>query len=521
MTKYSAKYVSTSPQVTRKQKVDAQGNPVVDEFGDPVYNEQTTRFPTLEKKINELSGDPKKQEVLRKAYQRFLHDNDVNASLTHDFISAADPKTLIKGTKDKTIEAISAIFHNSERFQREIMLMSGFELAYDANVAKYDKKTQRGGMNLDQAFEAAIQESKDLTAMSIGDFTRAGKPPVMTAPLPKIIFQFKQYSLIQTYNLIRNAFVAFKKAPGDDPQLQKDKKEAAKRLAGMITMTGLFGGLAAMPIYTFTTTAIEALSAIFMDEEDQIEDGESFINNILRQTVGNKGATVLMRGPLGQLSNIGVSERVSLDLVSLWMRDGGYQATYQDAFKEGLFNLAGPTISLAANAARAADLYNNYNPQAAVEAISPTIVRSALVAKRYIDSDYKATSVTKGTVIQEDLDNIDIFIKSIGFTPENVLQKQKAMIARKSAELKIQRRRQNILGGIFLGLYSDDQDTVDAAMEAVQVFNKKYPEYAITGDTIQSSILRRFKGVVEREVMGGTSINRTLYPRLIEEYPVP
>ena len=73
----------------------------------------------------------------------------------------------------------------------------------------------------------------------------------------------------------------------------------------------------------------------------------------------------------------------------------------------------------------------------------------------------------------------------------------------------------------FLGLYSDDQDTVDAAMEAVRIFNKKYPEYAITGDTIQNSILRRFKGVVEREAMGGTSINRTLYPRLIEEYPVP
>ena len=518
MAAYTFKYASTAPKIFNKQKLDDQGKPVVDEFGQPVFSDFTTKYPTLEKRLDELSSDPEKQKILKKAYERFVHDNDVNASLTHDFIGELEKKQLVKSGYDSVVGNISALFHNSERFQREIMLMTGFELAYDANTSKFDSKTGKGGLDSSKAFEAAVQESKNLTAMSLGDFTRAGKPPLISGPVGRIFFQFKQYSLIQTYNLLRNGFIALKPNPNDDKELARSKKEAAKRMAGMLAMTGLFAGLTGMPIYTFTTIAIESLSAIFLDEEDEIEDGEAFLHNLLIQVVGNRGAAMAMRGPLGDLTNIGIADRVSLDLKTLWMRDSGYQEDSESAFVETLFGMAGPSVSLVRNAFRANDLLNDYNPQAAVETISPIIVKSMLKAKRYYDADYTATSVTKGNVIQEDLDVVDLLYQAMGASPENVLRKQKVAIAKKGRELKIQRRRQHILGGIFLGLQGDDEDTYNQAMDAVFKFNKKYPEYPITGDTIQRSVLRRFKGLSEREANNGVVLNRTLLPRIQDEF---
>ena len=55
-------------------------------------------------------------------------------------------------------------------------------------------------------------------------------------------------------------------------------------------------------------------------------------------------------------------------------------------------------------------------------------------------------------------------------------------------------------------------------MDAVFKFNKKYPEYPITGDTIQRSVLRRFKGLSEREANNGVVLNRTLLPRIQDEF---
>jgi hypothetical protein len=415
----------------------------------------------------------------------------------------------IVGGYRTSIDFISAFFHHTERFQREIMLMTSFQLAYEKNV-KDGKK---------DAFEDAIQQAKDLTGMSIGDFTSAGKPPVLAQPFIKNIFQFKQYSLIQTYNMIRNAYVMTMFKDGDDPQLKAEKAEARKRLVGMLGITFLMAGAAGLPIYTFSMLAIEAFSAAFDDEEDRIEDGEAFVNGLASQIIGGKGAAMLLRGVPGELANIGISERVSLDLANLWMRDSGLQLNYEDAFKSGLINMLGPTVSIGANFAKAANLYvNEYNPRAAFEAAAPILAANISKAERYL-ADKAAVSLTKRTEIQGDLDAVDVLYRALGFAPESVLRKQKSAIRMKAGELKITGLRTRLLGALFNATHFDDDNMYDDIMDKIDEFNDKYPEFPITGADINDSVNRRMKALIERESNNGVTINRKLLDRIEEDYP--
>ena len=507
MMQYSTKYLTSRWLSSSKQAKDAQGNTVNVQY--------STTAPTLEKKIDELDVDPKLQPVLKTAYKRFMHDNDVNASLTHDFTGAGRDQDVpgvargIVGGYRTSIDFISAFFHHTERFQREIMLMTSFQLAYEKNV-KDGKK---------DAFEDAIQQAKDLTGMSIGDFTSAGKPPVLAQPFIKNIFQFKQYSLIQTYNMIRNAYVMTMFKDGDDPQLKAEKAEARKRLVGMLGITFLMAGAAGLPIYTFSMLAIEAFSAAFDDEEDRIEDGEAFVNGLASQIIGGKGAAMLLRGVPGELANIGISERVSLDLANLWMRDSGLQLNYEDAYKATLINLLGPTVSIGANFAKAANLYvNEYNPRAAFEAAAPILAANISKAERYL-ADKAAVSLTKGTEIQGDLDAVDVLYRALGFAPESVLRKQKSAIRMKAGELKITGLRTRLLGALFNATHFDDDNMYDDIMDKIDEFNDKYPEFPITGADINNSVNRRMKALIERESNNGVTINRKLLNRIEEDYP--
>ena len=466
------------------------------------FKEGSTVFPTLEK-ATDLS------DLQKQAYARFAHDNAIDVTLQHDLAGMAErPTELYTGTKAKVIQAVSALFHNSERAMRETLLMTAFDLAYDKAKTSYK-------MTDEQAFEFAIQDAKDLVMMSVGDFTRASKPPIFTGPVTKIMFQFKQYSLLMTYNILRNAAVGFKPKAGATKEELAAAKEARRRTYGTLGMTALFAGAKGMPIFSATMMMIEMLSMLG-DDDEEIENGEAWLYGYLEDAIGSKAAQAIMRGPLPQVSNVGLSERMSLDLMDLWFRDSGYQPTSEDALKEYLIQFMGPTVGLAVNAARAKDLLDNYQGDRALEAISPSIMRNLMIANRYAK---EGVQTARGITIDEDVDYLDLFVKSLGFTPEDVLQKQRAVIQRKGAASGIEAKRSKLLGIMYNATLRGDDDLYDLGIEKIIEFNDKYPEMAIDMDTIDNSIKRRMEDKYLQEALGGVS--KKLYPRLIEDFRQP
>ena len=467
----------------------------------PTMKEGVTVAPTLEKST---SLTPLQDA----AYKRLLHDNAVDASLTYDVMGLADRPLEKRGLlANRLVEGLSALFHHSERMNREVMTMTIFDFAHD--------KFKKQGLNDEAAFEAAIQEAKDLTTMSLGDFTRATRAPIFTGPLAKVIFQFKQYSLLMTYNLLRNTqlgFNPFRKGLTEDEKAMA--KEARRRMYGVLGMTALFAGMKGMPIFSAVGAMVEAMSG---DDEDEIIDFEYWLDGYLRDTFGGTAAAAIMRGLIPQVTGAAISERASLDLADLWFRDSGYQKTAEDTVKEQILSLLGPTVSIGLSATKGWDAMQNGQFERGLESMMPTVARNLLVVKRYFEEEGATTR--RGVMIKEDITPAEYISQALGFTPEDVMQRQKATIRRKSAEMEIETRRERALNRLFFALWADDEAGLDAAMENIDAFNDKYPERPIDGETIQKSMSNRFKSIAEQEMFGG--VDKKLSARLGEQIRQP
>jgi hypothetical protein len=449
-----------------------------------------TIAPTLEKSTA-LSP------IQKEAYDIFAHDNTIDATLSFDAMGLAERPTEQRGLlTNRLVEGLTFLFHHSERMNREIMSMAAFDLAYD----KYSKDKKLTG---EQARDKAIQEAKDLVSMSLGDFTRATRAPIFTSPPAKVIFQFKQYSLLMTYNMLKNTYDGFnplrKNLTADEKALAK---EARRRMYGVLGMTALFAGLKGMPIFGAVGAMIEAMSSLG-DDEDEIVDFEFWLDGYLRDTLGGTAAASIMRGAIPQISGSGLSERMSLDIFDLWLRDSGYQKTAEDSIKEQILTFLGPTVSIGLNIARGVDTVNNGQTMRGIESLVPSVGRNLLVVGRFYEDEGAKTK--KGAEIVSDITPAEYLSQALGFTPERILAKQRAVIRRKTEEATIEAKKERLYNRLFFALMNDDEDNFEETLDGMTEFSDKYPELAFNTEDIQRSMINRMKSIAEEEAFGGVS----------------
>lgn len=491
-------------------------------------------FPTLESEAASLSP------LMRKAFKRLLDDNLINASQTHDIMGLGDkPIELYSSRWNKFTRIISAVFHNSERLNRESLAMATFEVAHD--------KAIKDGKNADDAFEFAIQEAKDITSRGLGDFTRASKPPVLTNPAAKVVFQFKQYSLLMTYNMLKDMRTMMNIAAESDRKAQYDllvseqntpeqieqkmaefdreanlfRKEAFKRFSGTMVVTFAFAGTAGLPFASAVGLMIEFMSMGLAfatgDEDDEIKDAQAWARNYMDDVIGGRVTNAILRGPLAEVSNVALSERMSLDFGDLWIRESMNAKTAEQEFLDQVANLLGPAFSLARSGFKAYDLLNEYKPERAAEAISPSILRNLLMTARYVREEGVRTRT--GDMIDEDLSYSDLFARSLGFTPEDVMVKQKTLIKRKAMEQDIDLERQRLLGKLFMEILFRDSDGRRETMEMIREYNKRSPK-PIDDETIRQSMETRYKQKAVREYLGGIN-DPELEREISKDFPLP
>jgi hypothetical protein len=471
----------------------------------PKFREGTTIAPTLQKATGLT-------DVQERARDRFSHDNLVDASQTFDLMGLGDRPAERRGLLgfkflniDKLVEGMTFLFHHSERANREIMSQTVFDFAYAKNIK--DKMPE------DKAFEAAIQEAKDLTTMSLGDFTRAGRAPIFTGPVAKVIFQFKQYSLLMTYNLLRNTYLGFNPLRKNlTPDEKAMAKEARRRMYGVLGMTALFAGAKGMPIFSATAAMVEGLSSLG-DDEDEIVDFEYWMDGYLRDTFGGTAAAAIMRGAIPQLTGASLSERAGLDLMDLWFRDSGYQKTAEDTIKEQLLSMLGPTVSIGLTGAKGWDVMQNGQFERGLESMMPAVARNIAVTKRFFEEGEATTR--RGVVISEDITAGEMVSQALGFTPERIMDKQKATIRRKQLETEINTKKERVLTSLYFGWLYGDEDLYDASLDKLMELQQKYPELQIDGDTIVKSIRSRYENKMLQEAFDG--VDRKFAGRIDEQ----
>jgi len=473
------------------------------------------------------------------AYDLFVRSGLIDITQSHDLAGVGEaPSNLYTGRMNAIMKGFSAMFHHAERFNREVMAMSAFRMAYDSFSA--DVKDAKGniikaGDPPFVAFNKAVDQAKDLTYRSMFDYSTLNKPRFLQNAYSKVILQFKQFPQHMTYLLTRSGYewvdnlsddqiqqireninaerVQYGQPPLSGAELDKATKEQIKlireegrgRLLGTLGMTFLFAGAAGMPLFSVGSAVIEAVHAAFSDEDEPPLDFENWFKNWMATTFGDFWGDSISRGLFTQATGVNIADRMSLN--DLWFRDARKSQDEVTAFQNMIINMLGPTAALGISGAEAFKLYNDGHYYRAAERTLPAIFKQPMVAMRY---DTEGVLTLKGDELVSNISGKDALAQSLGFAPEKVAQRQKANIEMKTMEQDIIAKRQDLMNAFFMSIDTQDSDFTDRVVDKISLFNRTYPSYPILGDTLMKSVMTRYKSRALASLSGGIPINKNL-----------
>jgi hypothetical protein len=479
------------------------------------------------------------------AFDKFIADGLIDITLTHDIVGLAETDSnLYTGFWPTVMKYLSGAFHGAEKFNREVVAMSAYDLSYAKNI--------KDGLSEDAAQRKAIEEAKDLTYKSMFDYSTLNKPRYFQGKYAKVVLQFKQFSQQMTYMLARSAYEGFYKEfsandrkdiggqinntrledgqealEGKDLESAIDKHikafriEGKKRLMGTLGTTFIFAGATGLPGWAAFSTMMEMLNYIFADEdeEDIPFDFDNWFKNWVADTFGgfvgdSIGGFVgdsISRGVVSQATGIDLADRMSLN--GMWFKDQRKQPDMQTAAQAYIVSLMGPAVGIGINAFNAYDQYSQGHLGRAIETLSPAVIKNGLKSARL---EREGALTLSGDELIPDFSTTEIAAQAVGFQPERLAQKQKANIETKNAEQEIIKKHDMLLNAMFLAVDTKDDALFDRTIDKISRFNTSNPGMAITGKSIQGSIKRRYKLRAEAVGTGGVKINKKLVGQLGE-----
>ena len=502
-------------------------------------------FPSLNNKAGILT------ELQQRAYDKLVVDGLFDITLSHDIVGMAEaPSNLYTGKTQGVMKVLSGLFHGAEKFNREVVGMSVFDLAYD--------KAKANGYTDQAAFDKAIEVTKELTYKSMFDYSTLNKPRYFQSSYAKVILQFKQFAQQMTYLLARSLYEwqrsiltadqrkEIAKIDPNDPRLgmykdiadqikgsrrintpdaeplteteldaavdqyMKDMQvEARNRLLGTLGLTAVFAGASGLPLWWAVSGVINAMQAVFGDDEEEW-DFDNWFKNWCNETFGGFVGDSISRGVVSQALGADIASRLSLN--DMWYRDTRKSSDEVTAVQNMFINLLGPSAGLVINGAEAVKQYNDGYIQRAFETGTPAVIKNALKGIR-LASEGRATTL-KGNELLGDVSGYEAGLQFIGFSPERLAQRQKSNIEMKTAEQNILNRRQSLLDAFFMGVDNNDSDLIEETLETIAKFNTANPGVSITGANLSRSVTTRYKQRGMAEITGGMSLNKKLIGQL-------
>lgn len=513
--------------------------------------------------------------IERRAAERFTQDGQWNISSTHDVFSMSEqPSAMYTGRTNTVKQALAAMFHQAERLNREVAMLTAFKLAYDKFKGS-DKKDIRGVIQRDsngnpikltddEAFEAAIADAGDIAGLTLGDYTRQMKGRIFTKPGVNVLLQFKQYAITTTYVVLRNLYLALgapfskgeiaqfraeleknndlttadidKKIGEMEAQRKEMYKEGRRRLAGILGMAFLYGGITAMPFFSM----LGPLVRMFNDDDDDDEfvnwqnDFYNGMENMLggwassmylnmggdpqkvadADDFGRAIAGIITRGAASNLTGTALADRVSLDLKNLWFRDGKFSPDMRESLKEEVIANLGPATGLLFNWADGWKLFQEGQVARAFETVAPAILSKPATAIRLgTEGATNKKGVVVGNMYAEEFSAWNLAMEALGFQTEKRAMAQKKAFQAVEYDQKVQARHDEILNRIWFDV-KFGSDTLETSLEKAADFSAKYPGMAITPEAVFNTVIKRAESDAEAEAIGARLNKKMLYKTL-------
>jgi hypothetical protein len=433
-----------------------------------------------------------------------MHDRGIaEVTLTYDLMDRQDkPTTKYSSAFNTGTNLLGALFHHTERLNREIIFMSSFRLS------------RNEGMSVEDAIEQAVSD----THTALGNFTAQNRPRIMRAPAGRVLLQFKMFPMFLSTYLLRNGYRA---TAGMDAAT---KKEARIQLIGTLTMSAYLAGYVGVPGASMVLGAIQAFINSMRDEDEEDDPLEKrdlefwfrsvYLPNLFGDVkIGDqKLGEVIDAGALDSLTGYDMSSSLSMN--NMWMPELKEQKTAQATMMDYAMSLLGPSASLYLKQFPAAyDDFAAGRTLQGFEKLLPAALRNPVVAYRYSQEGARTST---GAVLKEadEFTNGQLVAQALGFRTEGLAAVQEANFKAEAIRQKVVQEKGAVRTRLDRELELGSDEGVDDAMEKLLKFNAKNPQSAIKANELPKQLLNRAK---QRAMSDrGFKVDKDMYPYLAE-----
>lgn len=412
--------------------------------------------------LNDISKSLQGDEL--KAYNEAVRRGVIDVTQAHDLAGIAQGEDSGVMWKLRPIMRwASFIFHQAERFNREVTFVASYRLA------------KQVGAKHDQAFEQAMKATYD----GHFDYSSGNRPRIMQGNVAKVILLFKQFGQNMLYTMIRSLHQSFK------AETPAARREARRALGGIMASHAVFAGTMGLPLIS----TLLGFVSFFGGSDDEPWDAETALKNNLSDVLGVTATDVLMNG-VSRLTPWDISGRVSIDNLIIPKTREGLEGESQ---AQAVMTAAiGPIGGIFVNILKGFQEISEGHGMRGVETMSPTFMRGPLRAMRFAEEGAQDKT---GVSIQDDVSIAAILGQAAGFAPSEVRLATEGRSAVYDLQKKLDARRTSLMTRYARAKMDDDQDGMDEAWEEIQAFNQANPSRRINKIQAMQSYRKRQKRI--------------------------
>ena len=426
--------------------------------------------------------------AMREAYRR----GSVDKTQAHDQASVKETGIEYNATREKWMRKIGWMFHNAERMNREVTFLANYRLAREEGKNQAD----------------AIDLAADLTWKIHFDYQNTSRPRFMQNDLGKILTTFRQFTVNMLYRMFRDTHQMLNGAT------KEERREARAQLVGITLSMMAHAGIKG----TWGYGILMGLLALFTpgdadDLEDWMQDALLMEGDDPGTAAWNFAMGMALNGAPGHITGANLTER--LGMPNLWFRGPGRELEGRDLYAHYVAEMLGPVYGVGEGIVRGAFSVADGEVMRGAESMVPKFIRDPMKTGRYA---IEGVQTWNGDPIVENPNPWELLLQANGFTPSRVAERYDINSRLKNREKKVMDERKGLHRAAGDAIRSGESIPPEV-MEDIRDFNKRFPEYPITGETIKRSVKGRIRASERNEF--GVSLNTKLNARLRDEVAQP
>jgi hypothetical protein len=456
------------------------------------------KFPRADRTLFDPAKVPP-NSPLGRLFEEAVRQGAIKHSASYDIVEARDRKPELYdyvGMWNYTQQLLGWTFQNTERFNREITLVSAFRL--EMEKARSEGRTGRAVEK--EAIEKAINFANESNGETLAELS----PRIFQKGPLKVFLTFKRFARAMyavQLKLLRDALVGSKTdTTGMSPQDKAEaeaadrefRKVAIKQWLGTVGGAFTFAGIQGLPFYGLATALGAAAAAIsaaaFGDADDEIQDKEEDFE----QAMG----AFAMKGPVNQIFGIDMASRTGF--TGMFWREDPRRVNQIGLELYTLEQLLGPFYGSVRSRFDAIRDFQAGYMERGLEKLSPLALRNFLKAIRYARDGV----LTKdGKPIVDDINGYQIVMQAFGFTPTEISEASDRAGARKEIVDKVIDRRKALFEKAYAAWSQGDQEGYVDALRDISKWNKTKTaaefNATINWDELEDSFRKRSKAAEE------------------------